>query len=154
MSLRCYIASPWSHKAEAADAQKKFEAAGLIVTSRWIQRESNLTYEDLTKPEHEEELATQAILDVEDVVASDVFVILNLDKSEGKATELGMAYSLGIPIILVGDRTRNIFYFLPGIFRADTVEQAVEGIAATAAKTAASDGVWMTPDVKDGEVVN
>src|SRR6267143_5765011 len=106
--MRLYVAAPWTNKPETLEVQKKLVAAGFGVTSRWITRESNLTYEDLEKPEHRAELTEQAILDVEDIISADVFMILNLGKSEGKATELGFAYGLGIPIILVGERTNNI----------------------------------------------
>lgn len=141
MAFRCYIAAPWGNKPEALAAQQLFEAAGFEVTAHWITRESHLTYEDMAKPEYEEEMINQAVMDVEDIVASDVFVILNLDKSEGKATEFGFAYSLGIPTILVGERTRNIFYFLPNVFRADTVEQAIEGIQAAQNKADGQEAV-------------
>lgn len=126
--LRIYVAAPWVNKPDALAAKEKFEAAGFEITSHWITRESHLTYADLAKPEHEDELVAQAVMDVEDIIRSDIFVILNLEKSEGKATEFGFAYGMDIPVILVGDRTRNIFYFLPNVFRAETVEQAIEGI--------------------------
>ena len=123
--LKVYIAAPWVHKAEALAAKEKFEAAGIEVTAHWIKYHSDAALGD---PQFDEELQEQAVQDVEDIVQSDVFVILNLDKSEGKATELGFAYGLGIPTILVGPRTRNIFYYLPSIFRTDTVEDAIAGI--------------------------
>ena len=126
--MRVYIAAPWSHKADALAAKQQFEAAGCEVTAHWIIRESILEYDDLTKPEHKDECTEQAQLDVADILQSDVFVILNLALSEGKATEMGIAYALGIPIILVGDLSRNLFYRLPGVYRADSVEAAVEGV--------------------------
>ena len=126
--LKIYLAGPWSHRPEAWEAQKKFEAAGFEVISHWITRESNLTYEDMKKPEHKAEMQEQALMDVNELVQADIFVIMNLELSEGKATELGMAYSLGIPVILVGERSRNVFYFLPNVFQAASVEIAIEGI--------------------------
>lgn len=137
--LKVYIAAPWIKKADAFAAKGLFELAGIEVTSRWITRETPQEVSDRynageCNESDERHLIEEAINDVEDVVASDVFVILNLEKSEGKATEFGMAYSLGIPTILVGPRTRNIFYYLPNVFRADTVEQAIAGILEAAAK--------------------
>ena len=125
MPLKVYIAAPWANKPDALAAKQAFEAAGFEVTSHWIEYHSGAT---LGNPADEEELCNQAVEDVEDVMKSDVFVILNLGKSEGKATELGIAYALGIPTILIGERTINIFYYLPNIFRADTVQQAITGI--------------------------
>lgn len=137
--LKVYIAAPWINKADALVAKLQFETAGIEITSRWITRETSQEISDRynageCNEADERHLIDEAINDVEDVVASDVFVILNLNKSEGKATEFGMAYSLGIPTILVGTRTRNIFYYLPNVFRADTVEQAITGILTAAEK--------------------
>lgn len=127
--MRCYIAAPWVNKSEALAAKQLFEAAGLEITSHWITRDSSELAEPLFgNPANEDYLCNEAVEDVEDIVQSDVFVILNLAKSEGKATELGFAYALGLPVILVGQRDTNIFYFLPSIFRADTVEDAIKGI--------------------------
>lgn len=128
MSLKVYIAAPWVNKADALDAQRKFEAAGLEVTAHWITRDSSELTEPIYSPENEDYLISEAIEDVEDIVKSDIFVILNLDMSEGKATEFGFAYGMGIPTILVGARDRNIFYYLPNVFRADTVDDAITGI--------------------------
>jgi len=119
--LKCYIAAPWANKADALAAQEQFEAAGLEVTAHWIKHHSDGDTSD-------DELAEQAVEDVNDIIRSDVFVILNLALSEGKAFEMGVAYTLGIPVVLVGDRTRDIFYHLPNIYRADTVEAAIEGL--------------------------
>ena len=147
MSLKIYIASPWLNRTEAAAAQEKFEAAGFEVTAHWIHHHSDAVMGD---PKDDQELQQQAIEDVEDIIKSDVFVILNLDLSEGKATEFGMAYGLGIPVILVGERTRNIFYYLPAVFRAESVEEAILGIQ-EAEKVGAAQIDAM---VKEGEVVN
>lgn len=126
--MKIYVAAPFINKVEAAEAKSKFEAAGFDVTSRWIVEDLGLTNEDVGKPEHMGTLQQRAIEDYEDVQAADVFVILNLGKSEGKATELGVAYTLGIPVVLVGPRQGNIFYLLPGVYQAESVDAAVEGI--------------------------
>jgi nucleoside 2-deoxyribosyltransferase len=123
--MQVYIAAPWVNKADALIAQEKFEAAGIGVTSHWIKYHSDAV---LGNPKDDQELVSQAVEDVEDIIKSDVFVILNLGKSEGKATELGIAYALGMPIILVGNRDINIFYYLPHVYRTDSVEKAIEGI--------------------------
>lgn len=126
--MRCYIAAPFIHKDAAAEAKAKFEAAGLTVVARWITEDLGLTNDDVGKPEHDAVLQQRALEDMEDVLGADVFVLLNLAKSEGKATEFGMAYTSAIPIILVGPRTGNVFYLLPDVYRADTVEAAIAGI--------------------------
>lgn len=127
---KIYIAAPWVNRADALVAQEQFEAAGFEVTSHWIRMHSDLDYDTLPQSELAQEFSAQAVEDIEDIRKSDVFVILNLCKSEGKATELGVAYTLGLPIILVGECSRNIFYRLPGIFQAESVEAAIDGIRA------------------------
>ena len=128
MSLKVYIAAPFVNKAQAVEARDKFVEAGLDVTSRWLGEDLGLTTADLGKTEHDDVFQTRAAEDIEDILQSDVFVILNLGVSEGKATEMGFAYALGIPVILVGERTVNVFYHLPSVFRADSVEAAIDGI--------------------------
>ena len=143
MALKVYIAAPWNNRAEAQVAQDKFEAAGFEVTSHWIKYHSDAVLGD---PKFDEELCNQAVEDLEDVMKADVFIILNLGKSEGKATELGFAYALGIPTILVGPRTINIFYYLPNVFRADTVEQAIAGILEATSPGAIQNDGTVLPD--------
>jgi len=130
LKLAVYIAAPWVAKDQALEAQKKFEQAGFVVTSHWITYHSDAWPQygtpALAPEKNERELTRQAIEDLRDIEDSDAFVILNLDKSEGKATELGYAYALGLPVVLVGERSRNIFYHLPTITRVDTVEDAIE----------------------------
>ena len=115
-----YIAGPWKCKDQARKAKQAFEEAGFKVTSHWIDEHEDWDCEDSAQK--------QAIQDIEDIINSDVFVILNLDSSDGKATELGFAYGLQLPVILVGDRTRNIFYHLPGIIKVDTIEAAIAAV--------------------------
>jgi hypothetical protein len=58
------------------------------------------------------------------VVCASAFVLLNLEKSEGKAVETGVALGVGARRILVGPRS-NIFHYLPGWTRVNTVEEAI-----------------------------
>ena len=131
---KVYIGAPWSHKSEALVAKQHFEAAGFEVVSRWITTHAD-SDSNLTDPAHADLFAQYAIDDVEDVQSSHVFVILNLALAEGKATEFGIAYTLGIPVIVVGDCSRNIFYRLPGIYQADSVEEAIAALPASIPET-------------------
>lgn len=123
--INVYLAAPWKHRDQAREAKKAFEEAGFTVTANWIDGQESWDYDALGREEYENRVQKQAIEDVENIIDSDIFVILNLDFSDGKATELGFAYGLQLPVILVGDRTRNIFYHLPGIIKVDTIEAAI-----------------------------
>lgn len=152
-NLKVYIAAPWANRTEAQEAQKKFEAAGFEVTAHWITRPSTIVG-DVFAPENAQELTSEAVEDIEDIIKSDIFVVLNLDMSEGKATEFGFAYALGIPTILVGERTRNIFYYLSHVFRAKDVEQVIDGLIEIDQTKTNLENLVQLQEQKEGEVVN
>jgi nucleoside 2-deoxyribosyltransferase len=127
-AIKIYIAAPSANRAEAARAAQAFTAAGFKVVSRWTsEHKVGLKFED---PASFAALQQEAIDDIRDIVLADVFVILNLQMSEGKATELGIAYMLGKPVILVGKRRINVFYFLPYVTEVETVDEAIKWLEA------------------------
>ena len=79
--------------------------AGFEVTSRWLR-----DHGDSTDPLV---LRREAQADWDDVKSADVLVVLNIRKSEGKATEQGLALAHGKKIIGVGLPGNNIFHHLP-----------------------------------------
>jgi nucleoside 2-deoxyribosyltransferase len=122
--MRVYIAAPWVRKAEAIIVGREFEAAGHEVTSRWFHHGDGGDAMDstgITQPI--DSIREQAWEDIEDVCSADVLVVLNLEKSEGKAVETGIALANNIPIVSVGTRS-NIFQTLG--FEAETVQGAIE----------------------------
>lgn len=106
--MKIYIAGPWLRRLEVRRAAQQLEAAGHTITSRWLYKHEGAPgdFAGLWSPD--DYILEQAIDDVNDVLTADVFVMLNLEKSEGKAFEMGVAYMAGIPIICVGERF-NIF---------------------------------------------
>lgn len=106
--MRIYLAGPWTHRFQANGVAKQIRAAGHIVTSRWHDLWLESDSDDPTV------LETEAQNDLLDLDHSDQLIVLNIEKSEGKAVEQGYALALGIPIIIVGDaRARfNIFQYL------------------------------------------
>lgn len=125
-----YIAAPWSHKPEAEAASKLFEEAGFTVTSHWIQYHTNAwggyNAGEVAPDTDNSELQLQAREDLLDIALAECFVILNLDKSEGKATELGWAIAGSKEIVLVGEKSRNLFYHLPQVRQVGSVEEAIQ----------------------------
>lgn len=123
------MAGPWAKRAECGELQKQLEAAGFTVVSRWITKHIDMgqTAEDLntTDVKVQEELTRQAIEDVLDLESADMFIIINSEKSEGKAFEFGYACAMRLPIIVVGDRANNIFYQLPHVVVTPTLEEAI-----------------------------
>lgn len=108
--MKIYVAAPWVRKDDAIQAGEKLKAAGHTITSRWFTHEGDPN--DPTGATVElERIQHQALQDIQDVRAAEVLVVLNLQKSEGKAVETGIAIAAQIPVISVGTRS-NIFQTL------------------------------------------
>lgn len=114
--MRIYIAAPWTCRAQAADAAQMFELSGHTITRRWW------THRDTDEGE---ELAAQAVEDVDGIWNAQALVVLNVETSEGKAVETGLALAYMMPVIVVGERT-NIFHHLPAIHVVPTLTEAVD----------------------------
>ncbi len=108
--MRIYIAAPWVRREEAIAAGRVAEVAGFKVTSRWFYHEG-ATLDTTGSSLARAETIRQALEDIADVKRSHVLIVLNLEKSEGKAVETGIALANRIPVISVGQRS-NIFQAL------------------------------------------
>lgn len=121
--MKVYIAAPWARKDEAIAAGKQFRAAGFEVTSRWFEHQGDPNDSTgITCPD--EDIRAQALEDLEDVLRADYLVVLNLQKSEGKAVETGVALANNIPFICVGPRS-NIFQLF-GEAMVESVDDAIQ----------------------------
>lgn len=135
--MRIYVAAPWTRKAEAQAFAEGLEKAGHTITKKWWEHREVPGYlsADIAIPERQE-LVQQAMEDILGVLAAEGLVLLNLEKSEGKAVETGVAlvtamlYAHGLTktgvldFILVGGKS-NLFHCLPLWQEAKTVEDAV-----------------------------
>lgn len=116
-----YLAAPWVRRNEAIAAGELLTAQGMVVTSRWFHHAGDPT--DTTGSRLDiVEVRQQAREDVLDVKRADYVVVLNLERSEGKAVETGIALANGIPVISVGKRS-NIFQTL--CHEVDTLDEAI-----------------------------
>lgn len=108
--MKLYVAAPWARRDDAINYAEAFTRAGHEVISRWFHHEG--TPGDSTGVTLDPvEVRRQVAEDIEDVRRCDVFVVLNLQVSEGKAVETGLALAAGKPIISVGPRS-NVFQIL------------------------------------------
>lgn len=110
--MRIYIAAPWKCREQARAAAEFLEANGHQVVSRWLKEHGDA--------QTHEALQVEALADETDVYNCQAFVLLNLEASRGKETELGMARAWGRYLIGVGDpncpgQPGNVFYHLPYI---------------------------------------
>jgi len=124
--MKVYIAAPWVRRPEAIAVGEQFKAAGHELTSRWFTHDAQGSdpqdSSGLSAP-NQDSIRQQAVEDIEDVRKADVLVVLNLQKSEGKAVETGIAIANYIPVISIGTRS-NIFQALG--FEVETVEEALD----------------------------
>ena len=102
--MRVYVAAPWTRKSDARTAALILEQYGFTITVPWW---------DHHETHNPKELHEQATADFDGVVGADALVLLNLEMSEGKAVETGIAIASGIPVFVVGDKT-NVFHNLDG----------------------------------------
>src|SRR4051812_45878131 len=123
--MRIYVASPWTRKADAKLYADALEAAGHTITKKWWEHREVPGYLDPAIGQEElAELAQQAKEDMRGVLTADALVLLNLEKSEGKSVETGLAFAsaamwgngftqTGVGrFILVGGKS-NLFHYAP-----------------------------------------
>lgn len=118
-----YVAGPFADRPHVREIIAKINAAGWRTCSRWA--DSDNPDIDPDDPEREAKLRLQAIRDIEDVVKADGLIYVNSQKSEGKATELGISIAMLKPVIIIGTRENNIFLNLR-IPAYPTIEDALE----------------------------
>ena len=121
MAMRIYLAGPWAKReTDVEDAREFLRSAGFLVDCRWIDNDST---------DHSpESMCQEAHNDIQDIESSDAVVVLNntgAPKSEGKAFETGIAFMLGLPIVVVGPHS-HIFQYLPDIDVVDSLQDAVD----------------------------
>jgi len=125
--IKIYIAAPWAEKAYAKEVSKDFRAAGFDVVSRWIDFHEGTSSDGLQLDPVK--LQREALNDIEDVMAADILVLLNLQargtETSGKAVETGMALAMGKDVVMVGGPT-NVFHFLDTVRKVDSIEDAIE----------------------------
>lgn len=124
--MRVYVAGPWRRRTEVAQAAEQIHAAGHIITHPWWEHE-DVPLDWGLHEKYRRELATQARKDFQAVEGAEVVVVMNLEQSEGKAVEQGIALALEIPIIVVGAPVLNIFQYL--FVQVDTLEDALARMA-------------------------
>ncbi len=116
--MKVYLAHNYAAKEILKDhVVPLIEARGHFVTSRWIK-------EDMTDP------LLSAVADLEDIDSASA-IILYVDNEgnrpgKGKYFELGYAMRAGKRCILLGNDDSCVFYSLPNMRKAKTLEEAIK----------------------------
>ncbi len=127
-TIKVYLAADYRLKDELYILALILEAAGLEVTSRWIHaKEEPITGLSL------ERRRECSVIDLEDIRAADVFVLVNPEEfaksgTGGRHVELGYALGIGKPVVVFGERT-NVFHSIPQVRHSEEdfpLEQAVK----------------------------
>lgn len=122
MLAKVYVAAPWQDRARANEIAIMLVSRGFQITHDWWM------YEGEEKDESHEFLQRCAELDVQGVKDADIVIVLNTQKSEGKAVEQGLAIGWKKPIICITEKgapTSNIFYNLPCYTHVNDIDTAI-----------------------------
>lgn len=122
--MKIYIAAPWKDKELMPAIADRVEGAGHSITHKWWLVE-NTPESDRTV----QILRDQALKDVLGVKESDLVLVINSAKSEGKSLEQGVAIGDNKPIVIVGKRgefSMNVFHYLDNYRWVETVGEALE----------------------------
>ena len=116
--MRIYLASRYSRRREMLERGAELEAAGHVVTSRWIAGDHQIA-DDLPDQERCAKQARNAQEDFDDLVESDVIISFTEAPGSpysrgGRHVELGIAIACGKRAVVVGHR-ENLFHYLPAV---------------------------------------
>ena len=119
-----YVASPWKFRHEANQVAQQYKAKGHTIVSRWHSEWADLDDSTITEAQKRDE----AEKDVADVMVCQCLVVLNWEKSEGKAVEQGIAIARHTPIIVVGAAS-NVFHSLASVKCVNSFAESLGALA-------------------------
>lgn len=129
--MNVYIAAPYEARKAAVALAAVVESLGCSLCASWLTPEHN---DDGKNSPLGDVPVVHALEDLEDVLACDIFIVLNPKGFErsgtgGRHVELGVAIATRKPIILIGERT-NVFHFLPSVVQISNIESPATFAAA------------------------
>jgi len=137
--LKVYLAAPYQAKEIIKSRAAELRAAGIEVTSSWLNEPHKPTTQmhELTPAEHQ----AYAEQDVKDVLAADILVFqTDITKTiirAGRHVEFGIALGIGLvrpfPIFVVGQERENIFHHMPQVSHFDNWEAVATRLKSLAA---------------------
>ncbi len=130
--MRIYLASRYSRFRELQDYRTQLEAAGHMVTSRWINGGHQI--DDAGLVSRDVQSVRFAREDYEDILEADCVVSFtepprSSNSRGGRHVEHGIALALGKRVVIVGHR-ENVFHCLPEVEFFTTWEEARTAITA------------------------
>ena len=115
---KIYVGTSLHNAKRAKELITRFEELGIICTYDWTTHGQVFSVEELT---------AFGIAEERGVAEADVFLCV-FPARHGTHFEMGLARGLGIPIVLLEEefiKEQKTFYYLPGLYRVKTEEQAI-----------------------------
>ena len=137
--MKVYVAGPYQYKDRIAKRAVELRAAGIEVTSRWIEEPDSPTTQLSQVPEDLNRLYAQ--YDVEDLLAADTFMLFAVPADAapipraGRHVEFGAALISGKRMVVVGNEMENIFHYLSQVKHFATFEEALAYLINQSAET-------------------
>lgn len=124
--MKIYVAGKFGMREKFRSTRDRLRALGHEVTSRWLDDNEGGSSASAGSAEKSEAAATE---DVEDVRAADAVMFFSmpvgsLNTGGGRYFELGLAFSEGKRLIVVGEK-ETIFHHLPEMEVYDSEDEAL-----------------------------
>lgn len=128
--MKFYIASRVKDRYLVKDIHKKLLDLGHEVTSKWVDENNIIPYED-----NVESASTRAQQCIKDSGDCDVFILITDESGAGMYTEFGAALSSNVTtkgtpkIYVIGSHlNRSMFFFHPRVKRVSSFEEVLKDI--------------------------
>ena len=130
--MKIYLAARYSRHPEMRSVRDDLEDLGHTVTSRWIEGHHQASMSTMYSADENSEAKRFAEEDVQDLKSADVVIsFTEIPRSHkgagGRHVEFGMAYALGLGLIIVGHR-ESVFHCLPEVAFYSTWEDALRDL--------------------------
>lgn len=120
--MRCYVASRFAERFAVRAIHLRLRARGITPTSRWADTPDHLA--DTSNPE---EARAAALMNDEDIDASDAMLVVATPELGEHACEARYSLALSIPVVWLGRRILSSYR--PGVVRVDSLDEAIERLA-------------------------
>ena len=124
--MRVYVMGRATQAERVGAVGQAIEAVGHSITFKWWGPEGGIKPDWTLEPERAREIATT---ERSACWAADVGVLVWEDTILGAAIETGMILSDMKPLIIMGAPRESVFWYLPHVHRASSVEGVVEYLA-------------------------
>jgi nucleoside 2-deoxyribosyltransferase len=127
--MKVYLAGPYQWKDRIRVYAEEARAAGIEITSTWLEETHKPTIEVHEVPADEN--AQYAKNDLRDIDEASVLILFAVPATDspipraGRHVEFGYALAKGKAILVVGNERENIFHYLPNIFRCSDWQTAM-----------------------------